>query len=373
MPARIYSLAKELKLDSKVLVDICTSAGVTGKGSALASLTDEEVERVKTYISGGAQSGKAPARARAASGVATAEATEAVRREDYIAPGGTGSERVPVLPDRKKKKPADGESGPAPKTPTPKPAAIKLAPLPEVAQATDPEIETLLATMNTVLARPLGRDDVLATFAGLRPLLAGSDDDETSDLSRRHAIIESPSGVLSVVGGKLTTYREMSADTVDVVLEDVLPALRAGSGRRSILERVQRHSRTKRLKLRGAAGYKAALEMRCPTIGRLGVEHLVGRHGGETRTLLAMIEHDPSLGDVLVEGLPYRSQAFAAPSDVVGTATPALTWIGAPADVNATLTASTSGPAAQIQVQSITAFAIDGGTIAVDFTYQVDP
>ena len=49
MPVRIYSLAKELKLDSKVLVDICTSAGVTGKGSALASLTDEEVERVKAY------------------------------------------------------------------------------------------------------------------------------------------------------------------------------------------------------------------------------------------------------------------------------------------------------------------------------------
>jgi translation initiation factor IF-2 len=44
LPARIYSLAKELKLDSKELVDICTSAGVTGKGSALASLTDEEVE-----------------------------------------------------------------------------------------------------------------------------------------------------------------------------------------------------------------------------------------------------------------------------------------------------------------------------------------
>ena len=64
MPARIYSLAKELKLDSKVLVDICTSAGVTGKGSALASLTDEEVERVKAYIAGG-QSARAAAGRRA--------------------------------------------------------------------------------------------------------------------------------------------------------------------------------------------------------------------------------------------------------------------------------------------------------------------
>ena len=54
-------MAKELKLDSKVLVDICTDAGVTGKGSALASLTDEEVDRVRAFISGGAAA-KAAAR-----------------------------------------------------------------------------------------------------------------------------------------------------------------------------------------------------------------------------------------------------------------------------------------------------------------------
>ena len=59
MPVRIYSLAKELKLDSKVLVDICTSAGVTGKGSALASLTDEEVDRVKAYHGRSGRGGKA--------------------------------------------------------------------------------------------------------------------------------------------------------------------------------------------------------------------------------------------------------------------------------------------------------------------------
>lgn len=92
-------------------------------------------------------------------------------------------------------------------------------PLPDVAGATDGEIDTLLDIVNTVLARPLGRSDVLATFAGLRPLLAGpSDGDDTSDLSRRHAIIESASGLLSVVGGKLTTYRRMAEDAVDAVI-----------------------------------------------------------------------------------------------------------------------------------------------------------
>lgn len=91
-------------------------------------------------------------------------------------------------------------------------------PLPDVPHATDAEIDVLLATMNTVLARPLERADVIATFAGLRPLLAGAEGDETSDLSRRHAILESSTGALSVVGGKLTTYRRMAEDAVDVVV-----------------------------------------------------------------------------------------------------------------------------------------------------------
>ena len=107
-------------------------------------------------------------------------------------------------------------------------------PLPEVAEATDGEIETLLGTVNTVLSRPLDRGDVLATFAGLRPLLAGADDDETSDLSRRHAIIESSSGVLSVVGGKLTTYRRMAEDAVDAVISRRVVGAPVASRTRSI-------------------------------------------------------------------------------------------------------------------------------------------
>ena len=50
MPIRIYALAKELKIDNKILVDICTKAGITGKGSALASLTDEEAAKLKAYM-----------------------------------------------------------------------------------------------------------------------------------------------------------------------------------------------------------------------------------------------------------------------------------------------------------------------------------
>jgi translation initiation factor IF-2 len=58
LAVRIYALAKELKLDSKELVDICTKAGFPGKGSALASLTDEEAEKVKQFMKGGSPKGK---------------------------------------------------------------------------------------------------------------------------------------------------------------------------------------------------------------------------------------------------------------------------------------------------------------------------
>ena len=91
-------------------------------------------------------------------------------------------------------------------------------PLPDVPQATDAEIGMLLETVSTVLAVPLTRADVVGSFAGLRPLLARDDHDETSDLSRRHAIIESSTGLLSVVGGKLTTYRRMAQDAVDAAV-----------------------------------------------------------------------------------------------------------------------------------------------------------
>ncbi|WP_106816046.1 glycerol-3-phosphate dehydrogenase/oxidase [Microbacterium timonense] len=106
-------------------------------------------------------------------------------------------------------------------------------PVPEVAHATEAEIDLLLDTVNTVLAEPLDRSDVIATYAGLRPLLAAGDGD-TSDLSRRHAVLESREGVLSVVGGKLTTYRRMAEDAVDAVIrrDPALPA--RGSRTRTI-------------------------------------------------------------------------------------------------------------------------------------------
>ena len=83
-------------------------------------------------------------------------------------------------------------------------------------QADEDEITFLLETINTVLADPLTRADVKSTYSGYRPLLAGADQ-SSADLSRRHAVLDGD--VISVVGGKLTTYRRMASDAVDVVTD----------------------------------------------------------------------------------------------------------------------------------------------------------
>lgn len=107
MPIRIYSLAKQLKLDNKVLIEICNKIGITGKGSALASLSDEEVAAIKIYLSGGAK--KAGAASPETAAASQTSPSGIVRREDYITPSAAVSKKVPVL-DRKAGKPA-GKGG----------------------------------------------------------------------------------------------------------------------------------------------------------------------------------------------------------------------------------------------------------------------
>ncbi|GAS97066.1 glycerol-3-phosphate dehydrogenase glpD1 [Mycolicibacterium canariasense] len=87
-------------------------------------------------------------------------------------------------------------------------------PIPDVPQATPQEVAFLLDTVNTALQTELGHGDVLGAYAGLRPLI-DTDTGRTADVSREHAVTESPSGVLSVIGGKLTEYRYMAEDVLD--------------------------------------------------------------------------------------------------------------------------------------------------------------
>jgi glycerol-3-phosphate dehydrogenase len=80
------------------------------------------------------------------------------------------------------------------------------------------EVDELLATVNGVLDVELGRDDVVATYAGLRPLIAPSSG-STLTASREHRVVIEPNGLVRVSGGKYTTYRVMASETVDDALK----------------------------------------------------------------------------------------------------------------------------------------------------------
>lgn len=155
-------------------------------------------------------------------------------------------------------------------------------------QCTPDDIAYLLRAINHSTTTTITEADVVGTWAGLRPLVKPTADSSgrTADLSRQHSVTASTSGMITVTGGKLTTYREMAADTVDAVAE------------RLDLPRAQRKSRTKKLRLLGTEGFDADAS------GPTG--HLQRRFGGETTLIEAMIERDASLGEPLVPGLPYR-------------------------------------------------------------------
>jgi glycerol-3-phosphate dehydrogenase len=166
-------------------------------------------------------------------------------------------------------------------------------------QTNDDDLDYVLAAVNHHLTSTITRDDVTGVWAGLRPLLKRAASGRTADLSRRHSITTSPSGVVTVTGGKLTTYREMAEDTVDVVLDRI--------GRRA-------RCRTRRLRLIGATDTPVADAPATDT-------RLVSRYGSEAEAVLDLVRGDPSLGRPLVPGLRYlRAEAvFAARHEMATT------------------------------------------------------
>ncbi|HJT91084.1 MAG TPA: glycerol-3-phosphate dehydrogenase/oxidase [Mycobacterium sp.] len=135
-------------------------------------------------------------------------------------------------------------------------------PIPDVPEPTSGEITFLLDTVNSALGVALGRDDVIGAYAGLRPLV-DTGEGRTADLSRDHAVVDSPSGAISVIGGKLTEYRYMAEDVLDRAVE--LRGLAAGE------------CRTRNLPLVGApsnpvATLKSPTELPSSLVARYGAE-----------------------------------------------------------------------------------------------------
>jgi glycerol-3-phosphate dehydrogenase len=110
--------------------------------------------------------------------------------------------------------------------------------------ASKADIAYLLAQVNSVLTHPITPDDIQGVYAGLRPLLSG-EDEQTSQLSREHAVARPQPGLISIAGGKYTTYRVMAADAIDAAREDIGPGVA--------------DSVTEHIPLLGADGYPALM------------------------------------------------------------------------------------------------------------------
>jgi glycerol-3-phosphate dehydrogenase len=157
------------------------------------------------------------------------------------------------------------------------------------------DIDYLLTRVNSVLADPLTPEDIVGVYAGLRPLLTGESDD-TSRLSREHAVLVSATGLISIAGGKYTTYRIMARDAVDAAAPD-------------LGVKVPR-SRTDEIALVGARGWAELME----DPSRIGLPdpvRLLGRYGSEVGRLAELVQSDPSLGLPLVDDLPYLRAEIA--------------------------------------------------------------
>ncbi|HET8842435.1 MAG TPA: glycerol-3-phosphate dehydrogenase/oxidase [Ktedonobacteraceae bacterium] len=188
--------------------------------------------------------------------------------------------------------------------------------------ATAKDVAYLLKYLNRYLAVHLTEAEVISTYAGYRPLVSSRRSRRsTARLSRTHAVLQGSSGLVTIVGGKLTTYRRMAQDTVDVL-----------SRRDGV--RAPSHP-TRHLPLSGSVGWSDTqnnLFARGTTLGldHQVIEHLGRSYGTHSAEVLSLVEQDATLGRRLIDDLPYiraevvygcRQEMAMTPLDVLARRT----------------------------------------------------
>ena len=142
----------------------------------------------------------------------------------------------------------------------------------------------------------LTEEDIISTYAGYRPLVKPRATKMSSaKLSRSHVVLQSPSGLVSIMGGKLTTYRRMAQDTVDVLSQ------RDGS---------KPIHPTENLPLHGSAGWPVKRKELASQAATLGLDidimtHLGHSYGTEAETVIHLVAENASLAKRLIDDLPY--------------------------------------------------------------------
>ncbi len=161
-------------------------------------------------------------------------------------------------------------------------------------QASPADIAYLMKHVNQYLEVNLTGDDILSVYAGYRPLVK-SRGARAAELSRTHVVLQEVNGMVTIVGGKLTTYRRMAQDTVDVLAKrDGMPLSHP----------------TRNLLLSGAIGWRKARSEIDARARQLGVapdivQHLEFNFGSHARSVLDLIEEEQSLRERLMPVLPY--------------------------------------------------------------------
>jgi glycerol-3-phosphate dehydrogenase len=183
--------------------------------------------------------------------------------------------------------------------------------------ALEEDIAYLIETANAYMKTAIRRDQVISAWAGYRPLISPANaNGSTSKLSRTHVVLDGPGGMITITGGKLTSYRRMAQDTIDHLDKR--------------LGKTPSHV-TEEMALDGKDGYEAAKAELAKAAEQYdwsddAVTRL-SEYGGEAMTLLAMMKEDASLTHPIVPDLPYMlaEVAYACRSEMAMTLDDVLT------------------------------------------------
>ena len=156
----------------------------------------------------------------------------------------------------------------------------------EVAPTGD-DVEYLINALNAFMGLSLSDSDIVGAYAGVRPLISTGDPRKSVDISRQAELYETSSGMLTITGGKLTTWRRMAKDTVDRIVA------RAGREARCQTSEIPLGMEIDPAELEAPEG-----------ISRGSLAQLAFRYGHAARGVIRIAHDDPEMAKPIVEGLP---------------------------------------------------------------------
>jgi glycerol-3-phosphate dehydrogenase len=167
------------------------------------------------------------------------------------------------------------------------------------------EVDYLLRHLNRYLSVQYTVADIVGVFSGMRPLVRAKGSRETKKLIRAHEVeVDHTSGLVSILGGKWTTYRAMAEDTVDVVAREIGASV---------------SSKTRDLRLAGGEGYNSEhwrLLAGIYGLSEATARHLAEKFGAEAEAVLALTNEDPNLkSPIVASGAPILSEVVYCARD----------------------------------------------------------